>query len=609
MASKAFVLVLMLSIVNSIEITEFEVSQENKNLIEAFRVIRSYLIQTSSAKRFNLMSITDPEHKDIHEAVKFEIIKNAFKMESIRMCNINFLIPGINRYSVLLVDNIEAFRAVEQQIDIKNFQYSIFHVVILLNGSFTDVHEIFSSFWSKTIYNIMALINQNGTLLLSFEPYEDPMNCGHTTPKIINQFENGKFIKELDLIKKFDNLNLCPITVTTFVNAVAVWKERQPDGYYKINGFEINMINTIAEMLNFTLDLKFRDGIQQWGVIYENGTCTRGFADLKEKRTDVVMGNLFLRELRIKHFDSSVPYMNYPVFFVLSPESKFNKFEKLLNPFETSIWIILLMTFCFGVGVILAINLRFKFLRNFVYGEGVNRPITNLFLVFIGSPQTVLPKTNFARFILMMILILCLIIRSLYQGSLYKFLQSDGRHKEPQTIAELVDKEYTFIMSESNMDIIKKYRSKVHIATKPADGYIDMDLDAFAGTTEKTATFGSKVDLMQYSLDHDTFPYKICKESFFTTNIVLFYNKNFFLKESIDEAIQRILTYGFMEHWMREFDKTARWKNENVIPTVMTYEHLSGAFHLLYIGSLIAFVVFLVEILFHLIKFCRNIWV
>ncbi|KAL7036918.1 hypothetical protein ACKWTF_008994 [Chironomus riparius] len=549
MASKTLFLILTLSLVSSIEVTKFELSKGNKNLIEAFKAIRSFLIKKSSAKRFNLMSIHDPDHKDVHEAVKDEIIKNAFDMESIRMCDIDFLIPGLTRYSVLLVDNIEAFRDVEEQIVIDNFQKAIFPIVILLNGNFTDVHEIFTSFWFKTIYNIMALINLNGTMLLSFEPYEDPMNCGHTTPKVINKFQDGKFLKKLTLIKKFNNLNLCPITVTTFVNAVAVWKQMQPDGFFKINGYEINMINTIAEMLNFTLDLKFRDGIQQWGVIYENGTCTRGFADLKESKTDVAMGNLFLRESRIKYFDSSAPYMNYPVFFVLSPEKKFNKFEKLLNPFKAPVWITLLMTFWFGVGVILVISLKFKLLRSFVYGDGVNHPITNLFLVFIGSPLPVLPKNNFARFILMMISILCLIIRSLYQGSLYKFLQSDGRHKEPQTIAELVEKEYTFIMSESNMDLIYKYRSKVHIATKPADGYIDMDLDEFAGTTERTATFGSKVDLMQYSLDHNNFPYKVCKESFFTINIVLFYNKNFFLKESIDDAIQRILTYGFMEHW------------------------------------------------------------
>jgi hypothetical protein len=175
----------------------------------------------------------------------------------------------------------------------------------------------------------------------------------------------------------------------------------------------------------------------------------------------------------------------------------------------------------------------------------------------------------------------------------------DERYKEPQTIQELIDKNYTFIMSESNVDIMRKYRPAINIATKPTEGDEDLDLDAFAGTDKKTATFASKVDLLKYSLENDKFPYKICKESFFTINVVLFFNKNFYLKASIDDAIQKLLTHGFIDHYINEYDKTDKWKYEDSHPIVMTYEHLSGAFNILFVGSLLATLAFLVE---HLIR-------
>ncbi|XP_070496114.1 glutamate receptor ionotropic, NMDA 1-like [Chironomus tepperi] len=600
MALKTFIIyIVLISLVSTIEINELELDENHKNLIDAFTIIRNNLIQSHSAIGFNLISVNDP--KGNYEVVNQEIIKNAYKMESIRISNTRSTFPTIVRYSLILIDSIKSFRdslsTSEQQIDFKKFDNAKLHMIILLDGNLADVHEIFNFFYSKSILNVLALINDNGTLLLNFEPFADPTRCNDTTPKVINKFENGKFKEKLYLFHKISNLNLCPIKVTTFTKSVAVFKETLPDGSFTFHGYEMKLVQNVAKMLNFTLNVLFRDGPQQWGVIYDNGTFTRAMADLKDRKTEILFGSLYIRESRAKYFDSSIPYLNYPVLLALSPQTKLNMFEKLLLPFKATLWILLLLTFSFGIVVILVINLRFKFLRNFVYGVGVKDPIMNLFLVINGLSQTKLPKRNFARFILMMVSILCLIIRSLYQGSIYKFLQSDGRHKEPQTIQELIDNEYVFILSESNLDILKHFKSSVKYKTKPLDGAKDSDLDSYILGTEKTAAFTSKFELLIYSLKHDKFPYKICKEYYFTVNIVLYYNQNFYLKAAIDEAIQKILQHGFMEHWIKEFDKTEKWKVNNKEPELMTLEHLSGVFSLLLIGHFLSVFVFGTEFL------------
>ncbi|XP_070496105.1 glutamate receptor ionotropic, NMDA 1-like [Chironomus tepperi] len=349
-------------------------------------------------------------------------------------------------------------------------------------------------------------------------------------------------------------------------------------------------------MLNFTINLRFRDGRQQWGVIYDNGTFTKGFGDLHDRKTDILFGNLYIKGFRLKHFDMSSSYLNQPVILVLSLEPKLNVFKKLLCPFQSAVWILVAITVCFGIFVILAINYRFKSLKNTFYGTRVNHPIINLILAIIGQPQTILPRKNFARFILMMTLILFLVIRSIYQGYLYKFLQSDGRHMEPQTVEELIDKKYIFILYESNLDLINNFQSKIQYRIRPSSGSTVMNLDSFIGTTEQIAYFSSRVELIFYSSTHDNFPFKICKEQFATSNVVLYFNKNFVLKRTIDEAIYKILVHGFVKFWLREFDKTSKWKHKDVNPIVMTFEHLSGAFHLLLIGNVVGLIVFLIEI-------------
>ncbi|CAG9805378.1 unnamed protein product [Chironomus riparius] len=593
---KVFLIIASFYFASSIKVSKFELNQEHKNLIEAYKIIRNEVKRNFSAKGFNLFVLADPVNKEEIVAMKDDILRFAFVTESIRMLNFTSSTNDLYRYTVLIVDDIKSFRITKFFITAETFNFSGFHVIILINGAISNVHEIFDHFWTNNLFNVMALMNLNQTtVLLNFEPYKDPQKCGDTSPKIINTFNFGKFVAPIVLKKRFYNMNQCPITVTTLSDAVAVLKEPRLDGTFSLRGHEINFIKTIANMLNFTLNLKFRDGISQWGIIYENGTCTLGFADLKSKKTDILMGNMYLKESRLKYFGNSMPYMNYPLFFVLSPEDKLSWIEKLSSPFKIEIWIVLLLMFLFGIIVISVLNLKYKLLTVYVYGKGVNNAALNMIGVFLSQPLPILPNLNFPRFILMMFMILSLVIRSIYQGSLYKFLQSDGRHKEPQTIAELLEKDYTFIMSESNYDFVIKYHKKMYINSKTVEEHDGMNLDKFATLYKRTASFASKLELMQYSLTHENFPYKICNEHFFTVNVVLYYNKNFFLKRTIDEAIRKILNHGLLIHWMREFDRTDKWRFKDRKPSVMTFDHLSGAFYLLLIGNVCGLIVFLVE--------------
>jgi hypothetical protein len=54
-----------------------------------------------------------------------------------------------------------------------------------------------------------------------------------------------------------------------------------------------------------------------------------------------------------------------------------------------------------------------------------------------------LPGRNFARYILMVYVLFCLILRSAYLGKQFEFMFKDIRPKDVETIEELIEKNFT----------------------------------------------------------------------------------------------------------------------------------------------------------------------
>ena len=100
-------------------------------------------------------------------------------------------------------------------------------------------------------------------------------------------------------------------------------------------------------------------------------------------------------------------------------------------------------------------RLQSEHVQDFVLGRFNRHPGTNLWVAVFGGSQGNLPERNFSRFLLMMFLIFCLIMRSAYQGSLFKFLQTDQRHNEVGTIDDLVKQKYDIYIHPSHMDLFE----------------------------------------------------------------------------------------------------------------------------------------------------------
>lgn len=362
-------------------------------------------------------------------------------------------------FIVILLDTFNSFEVLLKGISTEKFNFRGHFLFVLMQRNSNFIDKMFELLWKKKIANAnvvhVEIDDVKSVYIKSFFPFHEKQ-CGNTSAVTWKKLIDGKFYGSWgDILPvKTKNLFGCPIRMVTFdrcpascVNIAA----KKP----AVDGFNIRIIEIIAEKLNFELKTEILLGPDQWGTILANGTTTGAIKKIVNDDADITIGSYVLRISRLEVMDSSAAYYSVPLVYSIPPGEKFKPLQKLLQPFEFIVWMMILITLSFGILVILIINWKVKKFRNFVYGTGIKNPIMNIVIAIFGGAQTKLPKRNFARFILMLFLLFCLVNRNVYQGSLYIFLQSDGRQKEVESLKDMIAKNFTYYMYESYTDILK----------------------------------------------------------------------------------------------------------------------------------------------------------
>lgn len=125
------------------------------------------------------------------------------------------------------------------------FQLRSQFLIVLVDGKFREIEEIFANLWIIQVFNVGVLFqDENGIVLQTFRPF-NKHNFMDTTPIIINEFINGSFVS-----KKFD----------------------------------IDFINLLSSTLNFRIIYTF---IGPVGYLIENGTAKGPLRALLDNKADI----------------------------------------------------------------------------------------------------------------------------------------------------------------------------------------------------------------------------------------------------------------------------------------------------------------------------------
>lgn len=230
-----------------------------------------------------------------------------------------------------------------------------------------------------------------------------------------------------------NNFNGCElkIGIAKSVRPTTDW-DIEEDGSIRVSGFGVDIIKAFAESLNFTIGYSY---------------CNRGAVHCSSHQ-DFYLCAVGQQALQIIDIMLSAPFISSEHTFLIPCGEPYTPLEKLILPFEPEVWMWFLIFMGSGIVVIFIIKFTPKRVQVLVFGGGVDTPTLNLFQAFFGIGQIALPDGSFARYLLMMFILFCLVIRTAYQGIMFNFMQADMRKPEVQSIEEMITKNFTFYVSE-----------------------------------------------------------------------------------------------------------------------------------------------------------------
>lgn len=570
----------------------------NQNFIKAIETLvhraLKYYYQTCY-----IMSAVSDEKDEYFIHFKTELLTTINKHYGVRLETMDFnnsVIQKVRQNSIFLLDDIENFHIVEKTIIPERYRMNGNFLFVLVDGYFDELQEIYDTLWKRNIFSCYVVYEYGNDIILNtFLPFENASSCGSTKPRIVSKFVNGNFDTKVLLTKKLQNLQECPVRMVAYLDPEYISMTKFKNSSYELYGRGISFINAISAALNFTKEITVAKGEMPWGVVHDNGTCTGNFEALQKNRYDMALGEFYMKAVRSKYFDNSITLHTTPMVFIIPPGRPYKAIEKMLQPFDHSVWILLLITIITAIIVIFVVNTRFRHLKSFIYGRRVKSPVMNILVGLFGLQQTILPGRNFARFLLMKFLILCLVLRSIYQGSLFQFLQSDKRHREIQSVDEMIKKDFTFYMYESGADILQNH-TEIIKRKSLLNTTRNFMLYAHLNGNEKIAALESFMTIQAEIYNGSDIKY--CKESIVTFNIVTYYRKHFYLRDEIDRKIDCLLSAGIIDHWVKNSYKYYGYQNfKDHYPRKLTLNDLRGPFCALLIFHAVSLVVFLTEVI------------
>lgn len=312
------------------------------------------------------------------------------------------------------------------------------------------------------------------------------------------------------------------------------------------------------------------------------------------------------------------------------PGESYTPLERMMLPFQDELWIAIIITLSLGFIIIQVINRSPEYMRRFIFGRIVETPTMNLAANFLIGSQYKLPGRNFARFLLMLFILWCLIIRTCYQSELFKCLQRDLRKPRFKVFQELIDNNFTwyhpfepgegkfiddpfynryeYVFSLKNY-CFESFRSRMAevsyevICEKLEGGNCDIQ-DYLAEPSHKATmlmTPESLSEIYNRRLRSGAGSISLLDETIRTFFRCVAFRPFDPYYEIFNEKIDELISSGIIPHyfWISGFLRSRGKVSEAAGPQVLTMEHLEIGFIICLTPLIVSIAVFLAEIVFH----------
>ncbi|XP_055851519.1 uncharacterized protein LOC129915852 [Episyrphus balteatus] len=415
------------------------------------------------------------------------------------------------------------------------------------------------------IINVNILVDDvnSSTTIYSYYPFNQE-RCKDTTPIVYDRYKNGVFERNTSSFpKKLSNLWMCPLEMV-------VWEIPgflSIDNQNEISGIEVRYLETLADIMNFTLKAVFSPKAR--GTVFENGTITGAFKLINDGIGDVMAGVTLCLELRTRHFACSNEYKRTYFVVLLKRSKTYHNLETLLLPFDKTSWLLILLFF---IGKWILRNIS-EHNSSINFGEMSKR--IGIF-VWIFS---------------------ILIIRSSYEGSVFKFMHNRPRKHLPQSFEEANKSGYTFFCESINYGLIQDF-TNLSNNLKPLDLSPLQFLEEFLkfDKDEKYAAIIEEMTLGIYNQDYTKLErFYMIKKPILQYPLCLYMPKFSFLTEEFNKHIENLNANGLTKERYHIVVNDELKRNSSKIKPVKV-KYLKGTFGFLQTFLGISFGIFILEV-------------
>lgn len=366
-------------------------------------------------------------------------------------------------FNILLFDSYLAFSIILRQLHPDQYDYSGYYLMILTAPQAIDpqsMQKMFSDLWESNIVNVILVMTnhpKNDDLLLyTYFPYAEN-ECEHAQPVLLHRLSPFTMLHpSVELYPtKLSNFHGCPIRVATFDYPPYTMLESDGSNRRKLRGMEGDMLQMISKALNFSIELVEVAGLDKWGEIYGNGSFSGAVKMVIDEAVNMTVGCFSMRGERMSLMKASISYYTIKVMFAVPPGRPYTAFEKLFRPFGVTTWSLVTIFMAVGIGVIFLLKFYPPNVRRFIYGSGTGMAMMNLLNVFFGGATVQTPRRNFARTLLFLWLYYCFVMRSLYQGSLFEYLQQSKNFSHINSLRRIDAEGMPYLMSQGSTMFVR----------------------------------------------------------------------------------------------------------------------------------------------------------
>lgn len=374
------------------------------------RAVRSVIkkFYSKNSLQFDIVTIGNDTWK-----FSADVIENIFiKQSCIEPTRITFTIGQnltdsfikLNKSSIIFVKSLDFFAKGAEKLRTKFFDYERFRHFIVIQNNPVNYYEL-RRFLDKKTQNVTT------SHLLNF------------VSVIVADIHHNKDLVLFQIGHRTSNSACFPLMES--INIFSFKKMRWIKNEYEYGGLldfrkcklKIKCLRCVkAESYNPD---KLREILKIVGQKMKFDFRITNLRSVDDEFFDFELAQLFVQS----DFYNVFTFYDREMAFMFSNGERYNAYEKLMIPFDSEVWVLLVYSFMVGFFVIIIVRGACNnSIQDFVFGSSVKTPAFNMIIAFFGQGQNILPKRNFSRYLLMLFTLFCLIIRTGYQGVQFELI-------------------------------------------------------------------------------------------------------------------------------------------------------------------------------------------